>query len=193
VSSRHHKLHVSYTWHAYRPQEPLFATSPAFPESDNSLFAGETFGQVCIKGNGFVGDECPTTAHIYAVLNPFHCDLEIFRYMRLVWKNSVIFSLHGAEEQRAAQCHGGHNPDFHFPPSPSTIATNNRMLALLHPLMYDIIHYVPIPLVPLAIGALFGAASKKGKEDYQAVKGRKKKDGTTGRAYMRKRNPDSRH
>ena len=47
---------------------------------------------------------------------------------------------------------------------------------------------MPIPLVPLAIAALFGsAASKKGKKDFQAVKGRKKKDGTTGKAYIRKR------
>jgi hypothetical protein len=47
---------------------------------------------------------------------------------------------------------------------------------------------MPIPLVPLAIGALFGAAaSKKDKKDFQAVKGRKKKDGTTGKAYVRKK------
>jgi hypothetical protein len=45
---------------------------------------------------------------------------------------------------------------------------------------------MPIPLVPLALGALFGsAASKKDKKDFQAVKGRKKKDGTTGKAYVR--------
>ena len=47
---------------------------------------------------------------------------------------------------------------------------------------------MPLPLVPLVIGALFGgAASKKGKEDFQAVKGRKKKDGATGKAYVRKK------
>jgi hypothetical protein len=47
---------------------------------------------------------------------------------------------------------------------------------------------MPIPLVPLALGALFGgAATRKGKEDFQAVKGRKKKDGTTGKAYLRKK------
>ena len=47
---------------------------------------------------------------------------------------------------------------------------------------------MPIPLVPLALGALFGAASnKKEKKDFQAVKGRKKKDGTTGKAYVRKK------
>jgi hypothetical protein len=47
---------------------------------------------------------------------------------------------------------------------------------------------MPIPLIPLAIAALFGsAATKKGKEDFQAVKGRKKKDGTTGKAHIRKR------
>jgi len=45
---------------------------------------------------------------------------------------------------------------------------------------------MPIP-VALAIGALFGAASKKGREDFEAVKGRKKKDGTTGKAYLRKK------
>jgi hypothetical protein len=48
---------------------------------------------------------------------------------------------------------------------------------------------MPIPLLPLAIGALFGNAAKKkeGKEQFQAVKGRKRKDGTTGKAYVRKR------
>ena len=47
---------------------------------------------------------------------------------------------------------------------------------------------MPIPLIPLAIGALLGgAASKKDKKDFQAVKGRKKKDGTTGKAYVRKK------
>jgi hypothetical protein len=47
---------------------------------------------------------------------------------------------------------------------------------------------MPIPLIPLALGALFGAtAGKKGKEQFQAVKGRKKKDGTTGKAYIRKK------
>jgi hypothetical protein len=46
---------------------------------------------------------------------------------------------------------------------------------------------MPLPLV-LALGALFGsAATKKGKKDFQAVKGRKKKDGTTSKAYIRKR------
>ena len=46
---------------------------------------------------------------------------------------------------------------------------------------------MPLPLIPLAIGALLGkAATKKtGKKDLQAVKGRKKKDGTTGKAYIR--------
>jgi hypothetical protein len=47
---------------------------------------------------------------------------------------------------------------------------------------------MPIPLIPLAIGALLGgAAAKQGKEEFQAVKGRKKKDGTTGKAYIRKK------
>lgn len=46
---------------------------------------------------------------------------------------------------------------------------------------------MPIPLVPLAIGALLGSAGNKSKKDFQAVKGRKKKDGTTGKAYIRKK------
>jgi hypothetical protein len=47
---------------------------------------------------------------------------------------------------------------------------------------------MPLPLIPMAIAALLGgAATKKGKKDFQAVKGRKKKDGTTGKAYIRKR------
>jgi hypothetical protein len=47
---------------------------------------------------------------------------------------------------------------------------------------------MPIPLLPLALGALFGgAASKKTKDDFQAVRGRKKKDGSTGKAYVRKK------
>lgn len=47
---------------------------------------------------------------------------------------------------------------------------------------------MPLPLIPLAIGALVGgAATKKDKKDFQAVKGRKKKDGTTGKAYVRKK------
>jgi hypothetical protein len=53
---------------------------------------------------------------------------------------------------------------------------------------YKLHAIMPIPLAPLAIAALFGAAtSKKGKEDFQAVRGRKKKDGTTGKAHIRKR------
>jgi hypothetical protein len=47
---------------------------------------------------------------------------------------------------------------------------------------------MPLPLIGLAIGALLGSsAKKKGKDQFQAVKGRKKKDGTTGKAYLRKR------
>jgi hypothetical protein len=48
---------------------------------------------------------------------------------------------------------------------------------------------MPIPLIPLAIGALMGSAAteKKGKEQFQAVKGRKHKDGTTGKAFIRKK------
>lgn len=44
-----------------------------------------------------------------------------------------------------------------------------------------------LSLLPIAIGTLFGtAANKKEKRDFQAVKGRKKKDGTTSKAYVRK-------
>jgi hypothetical protein len=47
---------------------------------------------------------------------------------------------------------------------------------------------MPLPLVPIALGALFGsAASKKERKDFQAVKGRTKKDGTTGKAYVRRK------
>jgi len=47
---------------------------------------------------------------------------------------------------------------------------------------------MPIPLIPIAIGALVGSkATKKNKNDFQAVKGRKKKDGTTGKAYIRRK------
>jgi hypothetical protein len=48
---------------------------------------------------------------------------------------------------------------------------------------------MPIPLIPIAIGALLGSmgSEKKDKKDFQAVKGRKKKDGTTGKAYVRKK------
>ena len=47
---------------------------------------------------------------------------------------------------------------------------------------------MPLPLIPLAIGALVGgAATKKDKKEFQAVKGRKKKDGTAGKAYVRKK------
>jgi len=46
---------------------------------------------------------------------------------------------------------------------------------------------MPLPLVGLALGALFGSAGNKSKKDFQAVKGRKKKDGSTGKAYVRKK------
>ena len=49
---------------------------------------------------------------------------------------------------------------------------------------------MPFPLIPLAIGALLGSVGdkdKKDKKEFQAVKGRKKKDGTTGKAYVRKK------
>jgi hypothetical protein len=44
---------------------------------------------------------------------------------------------------------------------------------------------MPLPLVPLAIGALFGRATKK-KEKRQAVSKYKKKTGTNVKAYTRK-------
>jgi hypothetical protein len=48
---------------------------------------------------------------------------------------------------------------------------------------------MPLPLIPLAIGALMGktATKKEGKEQFQAVKGRKHKDGTTGKPHIRKK------
>lgn len=46
---------------------------------------------------------------------------------------------------------------------------------------------MPLPLVALAVGALFGKSTNKSKSDFQAVKGRKKKDGTRGKAYIRKK------
>jgi hypothetical protein len=54
--------------------------------------------------------------------------------------------------------------------------------------MFADVPTMPLPLIPLAIGALFGAARKKqGKEQFQAVKGRKRKDGTTGPPHIRKK------
>jgi hypothetical protein len=45
---------------------------------------------------------------------------------------------------------------------------------------------MPMPLIPIAIGALLGHAvtDKEGKHKFQAVNGRKKKDGSTGKAYI---------
>jgi hypothetical protein len=45
---------------------------------------------------------------------------------------------------------------------------------------------MPLPLAFVA-GALLGASTRKTKKDFQAVKGRKKKNGTTGKAYIRKK------
>jgi hypothetical protein len=54
--------------------------------------------------------------------------------------------------------------------------------------MSTILPNMPLPLIPLAFSALLGgAATKKDKKDFQAVKGRKKKDGTTSKAYVRKK------
>jgi hypothetical protein len=46
---------------------------------------------------------------------------------------------------------------------------------------------MPIPIAALALGALLGKSGNKDKDDFQAVKGRKKKDGTTSKAYVRKK------
>jgi hypothetical protein len=46
---------------------------------------------------------------------------------------------------------------------------------------------MPFHLLPLALGALAGRAGNKKKQDFQAVKGRKRKDGTTGKAYVRRK------
>jgi hypothetical protein len=48
---------------------------------------------------------------------------------------------------------------------------------------------MPIPLITLAIGALLGGAAKKkqGKEQFQAVKGRKRRDGSAGKPYVSRR------
>jgi len=47
---------------------------------------------------------------------------------------------------------------------------------------------MPIPIIAMGIAALLGgAATQKTKKDFQAVKGRKKKDGTTGKAFIRKK------
>ena len=48
---------------------------------------------------------------------------------------------------------------------------------------------VPGPLIPLVLGILAGKSANKTKaeekEQFQAVKGRKRKDGTIGKAYVR--------
>jgi hypothetical protein len=44
---------------------------------------------------------------------------------------------------------------------------------------------MPIPLLPLLAGALLGTAATK-KKKRVAVNGRMKKDGTRGKAYLRK-------
>jgi hypothetical protein len=48
---------------------------------------------------------------------------------------------------------------------------------------------MPLPIIPLVLGALIGGAAAKSdaKSGLQAVKGRKKKDGTTGKPYIRKK------
>jgi hypothetical protein len=48
---------------------------------------------------------------------------------------------------------------------------------------------MPLPFIAAAVGALMGNATKKpkGKEQFVAVKGRKRKDGTTGKAHIRKK------
>jgi hypothetical protein len=47
---------------------------------------------------------------------------------------------------------------------------------------------MPIPLLPLALGALVGAAAgKKDKSDFQVVKSHKTKRGKTVKAYIRRK------
>ena len=46
---------------------------------------------------------------------------------------------------------------------------------------------MPIPLIGIAIGALVGKSSNKTKDDFQAVRGPKRKDGTQGKPYIRGR------
>jgi hypothetical protein len=46
---------------------------------------------------------------------------------------------------------------------------------------------MPLPIVPIAIGAFLIAAAAGSKSRFQAVKGRKRKDGTVGKAYIRKK------
>jgi hypothetical protein len=48
---------------------------------------------------------------------------------------------------------------------------------------------MPLPLIALGAAALAGRATSKreGKEQFVAVKGKKHKDGTTGKAFVRKR------
>jgi len=48
---------------------------------------------------------------------------------------------------------------------------------------------MPIPLITLALGALFGKATTKkaGKEQFVAVKGRKRKDGSVGKPGIRRK------
>ena len=47
---------------------------------------------------------------------------------------------------------------------------------------------MPLPLIPLAVGALMGRAGKKkeGKEQFVAVKGRTRKDGSVWKARNQK-------
>jgi hypothetical protein len=47
---------------------------------------------------------------------------------------------------------------------------------------------MPVPIIPIVVGALLGKDSgKSDKNDFQAVKGRKKKDGTVGKPFIRKK------
>jgi hypothetical protein len=47
---------------------------------------------------------------------------------------------------------------------------------------------MPIPIIAAAIGALFGNKTKKSKkEDFVAVKGRKRKDGSEGPITIRRK------
>jgi hypothetical protein len=48
---------------------------------------------------------------------------------------------------------------------------------------------MPLPLIALGVAALAGRATskKEGKEQFVAVKGKKHKDGTVGKAYIKRK------
>jgi hypothetical protein len=46
---------------------------------------------------------------------------------------------------------------------------------------------MPLPLIGYALTALVTKSTNKNKDDFQAVKGRKKSDGSPGKPYVRKK------